>query len=291
MSNNIVPPAFANYPMGGVPVFKPSNVFFSDVYQGTLPNTQATVLTLGIGGILTLPKSGFTFPGFTNVGSLMSGFVKTAYVAATNGIYTVTVSGTPVTNRSYMLNFISGNGQYNFTIVVVAYDTTANDLATQINTAIGYQTGSTQLITATVSTDVVTITEVSAATSGGFVISSPNAGMFTIATSTASVTPFGTVAQVQQYKSTVTTGTYNRYRWTFNVKQKNLGGFLSEGLNPVYVDLFVDTGGTNYATFDSLIQSYSPGTNGMNALYNALIADGLTNTATILPRIVSPAAV
>lgn len=224
------------------------NRIFSDVWQGVLPTPGITLS----GSLITLTASGYTIG--TRVTDPSLRFNKFAYTAGTTGIYTLTVTAvTPVVGKLYKIQLYGGSqtNPYGFTWSVIAATTSTTDLATAIAAQIT-NSGQSAAVTATSSGSVVTINEV-VATTGGFTITFTGDVNAVFATSTSNVLPVGTLAQVALYKlpGVVTSGTFNLYQWSYDVKYPNFDGNGDDAVRREFVEIWIDLAATNYSLVDT----------------------------------------
>lgn len=246
------------------------NVLFADVWTGTFGPTVTTL----IDGIITLIPSNYSFPQRITT---IKRFDKIAYAAGTAGVYTVNFSAvTPVIGNRYELTVYGGSAitPFTYTFITLATTTNPNDLAAAFNTAIANSLQSAYL-TSTVATSTITITEANALT-GGFTITSLGSSPV-VTTSTANVLPFGTVAQVALYKPSITSGTFNLYQWAIDADQPNFEGTGQKTLVPTLIQIWMDTGSTNYATADTQLLQYGDDGTFWAASYSVLQMQAMLN--------------
>jgi len=246
------------------------NVLFADVWNGTFGPTVTTL----VDGIITLIPSNYSLPQRITT---IRRFDKFAYAAGTTGIYTVNFSAvTPVVGNKYSLTLYGGSAinPFTFTFYALATTTNPNDLAAAFNTDIANSQQSAA-VTSTVLGSTLTINEANALT-GGFTITVLGCSPV-VATSTANVLPFGTVAQVALYKPSITSGTFNLYQWELDIQQKNFEGTGQNTIVPTLIQIWMDTGSTNYTTADTQLTQYGDGGNFWAASYSQLQMQQMMN--------------
>lgn len=243
------------------------NRIFSDVWQGVLPIPSITLAA----SLITLVPSGYVIG--TRVTDPSLRFNKFAYTAGVTGVYTLTVTAcTPVVGKLYKIQLFGGSqtNPYGFTWDVIAATTSPTDLATAIAAQIT-NSGQSAAVTATSSGSVVTINEV-VATTGGFTITFIGDVNAVFATTTSNVLPLGTLAQVQLYKPSVTSGTFNLYQWSYDVKYPNFDGNGDDAVRREYVEIWVDLAATNYSTVDpELVNAGSLNATYFGSSYSSLL--------------------
>ena len=245
-----IAPFFINSPlMNG----KSPNILFADVYQSNMSAVSAANISIN-DGIIYLPLSGYYFPKRITSGEIK--FDYTAGVAGTKGVYTIsTAACTPVVGKVYKIQIISNDGSVNQVIPVISSSAVAATLASDINTAI-LNADQGGFFTSTVSGTTVTINESNLYTQG-FAIIIFGDSTITTAVSTVAVAAFGTLAQVQLYKPTITSGgPFSLYQWTLNSDAKDYTGAGSNAGSPVVIQIWADTTGSNFSTASTALQQF-----------------------------------
>lgn len=273
-----IPPYFINSPL---PTGVTPNLLFSDVWQGTLNvpviAVNNSLISFYQSGNTAFSTAQYTFG--TRITDPTMRFEKFSYAAGTTGVYSLNFTAcTPVVNKIYMVTIFGGSATYpySYSTPVVAATTSATDLATAVyNSLINAQQSAFFTVTNNGS-GTLTLSEV-ATTTGGFTVLLQGDANYVFSTTTPNAQPVGTLAQVQLYKPSVTTGTFNLYQWKYRVLVPNVEGSGQEQLMEMYIQIFIDTAATNYSRADadmvnigSLDTTYWGGTYSSLLMQNAL---------------------
>lgn len=249
-----IAPSFINTPAFNG---KAPNLLFSDVYQGALALPWLTINNNNISpGILYLNQSGYTFPQRI---TKINRYDYTPYNAGTAGVYSLGFGAiTPVVGKVYHWQIIAGSATNPYTVsgFALATTTSAADLATAVNTSMTNANGGA-FYTNTVSGTTITLSEVSASTGGfSFIFLNDTASTFT--TTTANVPSFGLLATVQLYKPSITSGTFDLHQFSLDTNVENFEGTSTKTQQAEVIQIWVDTGATNYTTGTSQLKQFGP---------------------------------
>lgn len=172
-------------------------------------------------------------------------YKKTAYAAGTKQVATIAFAAvTIVEGSTYNVTLYRKDTgeQVTYACIAGAGETTTT-LAEQFKLRIANDLAA--FVTATRSGTTLTVTE-SALTTQGVLISAPTGAVVVV--TVAHVSASGTVAEVKEYNSAVTSGTFRKYEFVVN-REVNIGG--TKQLSEAVIIVWADEGATNFAAFDT----------------------------------------